>query len=230
MRIAQRLRPRYLLLENVSALLVRGMDTVLRELAEIGFNAEWHCIPAASVGAPHRRDRVFIIGYSDSNNASTFREVQGGEGAESSRDGGYGNVAYAIGESTGMEEHRGGGQRRESSRTSKSEMVRQEDGSGSSKRIGTSGQDVADAASGRPQRQRESAVSIGQTAKGKRQAIISFNGRVRDFWATEPDVGRVANGVPRRVDRLRCLGNAVVPQVAQFVGETILKIDQELNQ
>ena len=40
-------------------------------------------------------------------------------------------------------------------------------------------------------------------------------------WATEPDVGRVAHGVPARVDRLRCLGNAVVPQVAQYIGRMI---------
>ena len=41
------------------------------------------------------------------------------------------------------------------------------------------------------------------------------------WWAVEPDVGRVANGVPRRVDRLRCLGNAVVPQVAEFIGRLL---------
>ncbi len=47
-----------------------------------------------------------------------------------------------------------------------------------------------------------------------------------DWWAVEPDVGRVANGVPSRVDRLRGLGNAVVPQVAEWVGEKILEYDR----
>lgn len=56
-------RPR-LLLENVAALLDRGMGDVLGALAEIGHDAEWHCIPASAVGAPHRRDRLWI--YSDS--------------------------------------------------------------------------------------------------------------------------------------------------------------------
>ena len=50
-------RPRYVLLENVAALLTRGLDRVLGTLAEIGYDAEWHCIPAAAVGAPHIRDR-----------------------------------------------------------------------------------------------------------------------------------------------------------------------------
>lgn len=60
-RLAGQLRPRAIVLENVSALLVRGMGTVLAELAKVGYDAEWHCIPAAAVGAPHRRDRVFVI-------------------------------------------------------------------------------------------------------------------------------------------------------------------------
>jgi len=53
-------RPR-LLLENVAALLNRGMGDVLGALAEVGHDAEWHCIPASAVGAPHRRDRLWIV-------------------------------------------------------------------------------------------------------------------------------------------------------------------------
>ena len=50
-----------LLLENVAALLSRGMGTVLGALAQVGYDAQWHCIPASAVGAPHIRDRVWII-------------------------------------------------------------------------------------------------------------------------------------------------------------------------
>ena len=49
----------------------------------------------------------------------------------------------------------------------------------------------------------------------------------REWWQTEPDVGRVVDGVPARVDRLRCLGNAVVPHVAQVIGKMILKAENE---
>lgn len=62
-RIVRELEPRIIVLENVSALLVRGLGDVLGELAEIGFDAEWHCIPAAAVGAPHPRDRIWIVAY-----------------------------------------------------------------------------------------------------------------------------------------------------------------------
>jgi DNA (cytosine-5)-methyltransferase 1 len=63
-RIVRELRPRYVVVENVAALLGRGMERVLGDLAACGYDAEWDCIPAASVGAPHIRERVWILAYS----------------------------------------------------------------------------------------------------------------------------------------------------------------------
>ena len=60
-RLVRQLQPRVVVLENVAALLNRGMGTVLGALASFGYDAEWHCIPACAVGAPHRRDRVWIV-------------------------------------------------------------------------------------------------------------------------------------------------------------------------
>lgn len=71
-RLICELRPRYAIVENVSALLYRGMGRVLGDLAEGGYDAEWDCIPAAAVGAPHIRDRVFILAYPRSE-PRTFR-------------------------------------------------------------------------------------------------------------------------------------------------------------
>jgi len=62
-RIIGDVRPRYVIVENVRDLLVRGFDVVLGDLAALGYDAEWHCIPAAAVGADHWRDRVWIIAY-----------------------------------------------------------------------------------------------------------------------------------------------------------------------
>lgn len=62
-RLIGEIRPAYVILENVAALLVRGMGDVLGSLAALGYDAEWHCIPASYVGAPHNRDRVWIIAY-----------------------------------------------------------------------------------------------------------------------------------------------------------------------
>ena len=61
LRAIRVVRPKFAVVENVAALLSRGMGTVLGDLAEIGYDAEWHCIPASAVGAPHRRDRVWIV-------------------------------------------------------------------------------------------------------------------------------------------------------------------------
>ena len=60
-RLIGELRPRYAIVENVSVLRSRGLDVVLGDLAALGYDAEWHCIPASYVGAPHQRDRIWII-------------------------------------------------------------------------------------------------------------------------------------------------------------------------
>ena len=62
-RLIGQLRPKYVVVENVSELLIRGFDDVLGTLATLGYDAEWHCIPASAVGAPHYRDRIWIIAY-----------------------------------------------------------------------------------------------------------------------------------------------------------------------
>jgi DNA (cytosine-5)-methyltransferase 1 len=141
-RLVPDLRPRYVVLENVSALLGRGLGRVLGDLAACGYDAEWDCIPASAVGAPHRRDRVWLVAYP------------------------------AI----------GGGQRRR-------------------------------AAPGSP----DGGQSLGLPARP--------DPRIGGEWLAEPDVGRVAHGIPARVDRLRALGNALVPQIAEWLGRRILEAE-----
>lgn len=70
-RLIGELRPRYVIVENTAALLGRGLSTVLGDLAEIGYDAEWHCIPASAVGAEHIRDRTWIVA-----NPNSMRELQ----------------------------------------------------------------------------------------------------------------------------------------------------------
>ena len=62
-RLIGELRPQGVLLENVAALLDRGLGDVLGALAAVGYDAEWHCLPAARVGAPHNRDRILIVAH-----------------------------------------------------------------------------------------------------------------------------------------------------------------------
>lgn len=71
-RLIGELRPRYVLVENVSTLLHRGLDAVLGTLAALGYDAQWHCIPASDIGAPHIRDRVWIIANAQHSDADSF--------------------------------------------------------------------------------------------------------------------------------------------------------------
>ena len=142
-RIIRILRPRVAVMENVAGLYSRGLGDVLGDLAALGYDAEWHCIRAADVGAPHRRERVFIV--ANANSAG----LQGCWSQHELR--------------KPLPEGKVGGVRRPPS-------------------------------------------ASGGT-----------------HWVTEPGMGRMADGVPKRVDRLRALGNAVVPQVAEAIGRLIME-------
>ena len=65
-RVIRMVRPKYVVLENVAAILNRGLDIVLRELSEAGYDAEWSVIPASSVGACHKRSRWWLVAYPNS--------------------------------------------------------------------------------------------------------------------------------------------------------------------
>lgn len=170
-RIVRRLRPRYVLVENVPGLLVRGMGRVLGALAELGYDAEWASIPAAAFGAPHLRYRIFIVAYPESLGARRLPVRQGRP------------------------------------QQAKADLARD-------------GASLPD-----PDGQRcDGWPRIFPTAWPPRGDAAQ-----RDHaWAVEPGMGRVAYGVPNRVDRLRSLGNAVVPQVAEWVGRRILAFDRAL--
>jgi DNA (cytosine-5)-methyltransferase 1 len=109
-RIVRELRPRYVLVENVAALLGRGISTVFGDLAALGFDIEWHCLPAAALGAPHRRDRIFVMAYPKGIGCTRERAAQalqnkraleltrrrGGPAGEWAIEPGMGRVAYGV--------------------------------------------------------------------------------------------------------------------------------------
>jgi DNA (cytosine-5)-methyltransferase 1 len=63
LRLVKEVRPKYVVAENSPALRSRGLEEVLRSLAAIGYDAEWHCLPACFLGAWHKRDRIWILAY-----------------------------------------------------------------------------------------------------------------------------------------------------------------------
>jgi len=206
-RLIKEIRPSWVIAENVSALRSRGLDEVLRSLDEIGYDAEWHCIPASAVGAPHRRDRIWIVAYPNSigqrarvRPQQSARDTAGERISNSSSVEDAWVVAYPT--SKGLPERRQ--PRQPASHTQARAGVVSEP-----KRRGV----VTDALRARLERQWQ--ITCGTSEE--HQDV----GDAR-WWAVEPDVGRVAHGVSGRVDRLKQLGNAVVPQIPELIGRAIL--------
>jgi DNA (cytosine-5)-methyltransferase 1 len=227
-RLVRELQPRAVVLENVSALLTRGLDRVLGTLAEIGYDAQWHCIPAAYVGAPHIRDRVFVLAYSKHNGLiASERQYSGDQqqqgrskkpsGVKQSQGSCRGQSVFADVADTRRELRKPRAGKRPESNT---QAERGSEANDDQRR----GEDVAYTAGGRWKRSSKS-VSCGESENANRKLQPAGNScGGGGWWAIEPAVGRVANGVPRRVDRLRGLGNAVVPQVAELVGRMVTDI------
>jgi DNA (cytosine-5)-methyltransferase 1 len=203
-RCIRAVRPRWVVAENVAGLLSseagRFFGRVLRELAESGYDAEWDCIPASAVGAPHQRDRVWIVAYPaelHSDGGGVYREHASGEVPEPGDGrGASGVLAYAVCE-------------RGASGLSGPES--RQEGDAAFSIYGGASMGCADVTS-----------ADAFAAAGRPRATVSESG----WWASEPDVGRVAHGVPARVDRLRGLGNAIVPQVAEWIFRRIIEAEQ----
>ncbi|NDC95042.1 DNA cytosine methyltransferase [bacterium] len=237
-RIVGELRPRYVVVENVAALLTRGMGTVLGDLSSLRYDAEWHVIPASAVGAPHRRERVWLV---------CFRNRIGSEADASRSDSdclGPHRARIDINREAQLRHEQVGvsGQMGADVADAERERIRVRGHSGLVGQAGTlqaeeqerqriwpdaepsrEGGDVADADQPGLERHDDgacAAVKAGTITANTRTGTIC-NGS--NQWSTEPDVGRVANGVPSRVDRLRCLGNAVVPQVVEIIGRAIVE-------
>lgn len=181
-RVISELKPRWFLGENVPGLLSSDSGgffaEVLRELAEMGYNVGWCSYEAARVGAPHRRERVFIVAYS---NDSGRLHGQTQEFSTKTRE-------YAL---------------------SKPE---------------SSCEDVAESYEVNVQR---GFPGITNSQEWKEQNKGPFGSCGDGFrrWSTEPGLGRVASRLPGDVDRLKALGNAVVPQQVYPILQEIANIE-----
>lgn len=139
-RIVRELRPRYVLVENVAALLVRGVDTVLGDLSALGFDAEWGVLRARDVGAPHRRARLFIVAYTEHN---SWRDLEQRDLSGQAIDGQEPREASArrLADASGLLEREAGEQQpgRHESRSGGPLGLADADGAGLPERVGLTG-------------------------------------------------------------------------------------------
>ena len=170
-RLIKELRPTWVIGENVSGHIKLGLDSVLEDLASEGYSTRTFSISASSIGANHKRERVWTVANSSSI-ANAMRGIDNSLSKES--------------RSWSYYEGRGRGNANGISHPSTNERLDSED--------------VAD-------------------TNSKRQQELECE----SWWESEPRVGRVAHGIPKRVDRLKTLGNAVIPHIPYYIGQAIVE-------
>ena len=185
-RIIGEVRPRFAFVENSPMLTSRGLGRVLGDLAALGYDARWGVLGAVDAGAPHKRDRIWIVAHSD------------------------------------LHEHRANG-RPQDKASAVSRNSRQAGFTGRTGRASHDAKVLADSnGAGLEGRKRRA----GADAQGWQEphGPVGERGGMADageWWATEPDLGRVAHGVAARVDRLKAIGNGQVPAVAALAWEML---------
>ena len=208
-RIIKELKPRWVIGENVRGIvsIQNGMvfENVCTDLEGEGYEVRAFNIPAAGVGAPHKRERVWIV----ANSRRTLRQGSELEG-ENANEGGQEN-AYQHQRSSGTPEYNVA-----DTNTGLSEQSNQEVQARGNTLNSSSG-DVADTNS---QRQQEQCGTESVQEEGNESQRSSSQAR-HTGWESEPDVGRVAHGLSGRVHRLKALGNSIVPKIAEEIGRAI---------
>ena len=217
LRVITELRPRCVVGENVPGIIKIAAGQVVKDLERAGYHVVVFNFEVAAVGAWHRRSRVFFVATDAEHDGCASAEIAGS--AEEGNDGIAPRAEAAVqpaglGSCTGGEEPVADAARERIQRHAEICAAEQEKRSGQMQSDAESGNgaDVCNTVRGR---------CTGDTRREQSQELA--DGRC---WAAEPDVGRVANGVPHRVDRLKCLGNAVVPQQAYPIFKALM---EELN-
>ena len=234
LRVIRESKPRWVIGENVSGFVRMALDDVSLDLENEGYEVRPFVLPACAVDARHRRDRVFIIAYRKQSVGDT--EHDGLPASEIARGFGQteagstqGSIKTVESEGAGRPSDHGAmvvadthGERQLQREGCKQEVGRWS-GDG-----GEEGGVVANATDAGLQG-REIAGDVEGEGSHTDQQFAGFGyASGRTEWTSEPAVGRMAHGVPNRVDRIKALGNAVVPQLIQIIGELVLAADKDI--
>jgi DNA (cytosine-5)-methyltransferase 1 len=233
LRVIKASKPRWVIGENVRNLtsIQDGMvfEQVCTDLEEQGYEVQSFVIPASAVNAPHQRYRVWIVAYSESNKQDGIsRETESEHDKRNSR---MESQCSRNRQSVGKPEQNVANSERISSDVRKNRDSKEESRQKRVLRSKTRGEscDVANSKISERdalQTNREHGEATPQEVFRDRSGIQ----RQTSWWSSEPRVGRVAYGVSDKVDRLKGLGNAIVPQIAYQIGLAILQAEDEHSQ
>lgn len=216
LRVITELRPRCVVGENVPGIIKIAAGQVVKDLERAGYHVVVFNFEAAAVGAWHRRSRVFFVATDAEHDGCASAEIAGS--AEEGNDGIAPRTEAAV-QPAGLGSCTGG---EEPVAAAACERIQRHAAICAAKPAERSGKMQSDAESGNEAVYDAMCSGCAGDARwGKSQEFAE--GRC---WAAEPDVGRVAHGIPARVDRLKCLGNAVVPQQAYPIFKALM---EELN-
>ncbi len=211
-RLIKELRPSWVIGENVSGHIKLGLDTVLENLESEGYSARTFSISASSVGANHQRERIWIV----ANARQHGGRIEPTRNSESIGRGSSKETKWSIdtNQISGSSERSKTVANTQSQWSGKIKNIDKEkrNKGGSETQSYSSGGNVANTSAGRCVSQ-ENEIQAGGNS-------IEHQG----WWDIEPNVGRVAHGIPKRVDRLKCLGNSLVPQIPYYIGKVILEV------
>jgi DNA (cytosine-5)-methyltransferase 1 len=194
-RLIAEVRPRFVIIENSPALRTRGADRVIADMEALDYTCEPFVVGAIHAGAPHRRQRAWLVAYA---NGAVLRDKSGRRGREN---GAGASFARDYGSPGALADANGQGELQQEGLIS---ALR--------RRLGDGGEHVADADSAGLE-----IVLDGQP--GECAPALRAHA-----WSFEPDVGRVAYGIPSRAHRIKALGNAVVPQIPEAIGRALMTI------
>ena len=208
LRVIREVRPTWVLGENVSGFIGLGLDTAVSDLEKEGYEVETLVFPAVAVGAPHERQRVFVVAHSLGERQQEHGRGKSVQEAHAGTEHGSDDVSDSDSQGRGKQPI--------------SELRSQ-----SQTKLGADGEGRSLADTGRIRC--ETGATLGEEVSeesGRAEPDLGDQSqRTEDWWSVEPDVGRVAHGVPKRVDRLRCLGNAVVPQQVYPILKAIAEVE-----
>ena len=222
-RLVKECRPTWVIGENVSGHIKLGLDTVLEDLESEGYSTRAFSISASSIGANHKRERVWVVGHSQHNGSSSSTKRRSFEETSNNNQ----ERKNEAGELAGAGRSNGGADVENTRRTLRQgsffgeeneNETGQEDAYQFERSSSSSGNGISNTDSQRLQ-------GLGAERELRESQEERSFGWER-WWKFEPNVGRVAHGIPKRVDRLKGLGNSLVPAIPFIIGNSILETEE----